>query len=294
LLRRHLSPTDLQLPSLRQLTQAGGAMTAEARAWVRKTFPDADFYVMYGATEATARLTVLPPSQGATRDGSVGLPIPGVTLRIVDERGVDVPRGAVGQLIAHGDNISPGYLNDPERTAETFRDGWLWTGDLARQDDEGFTFLVGRAREMMKIGGRRASPRTVEDVVLQHPAVADCVVAGVEDRLTGESVGVAVVVRDGVAFDADGLRRFCRSHLPAWLVPRVVQVLPRMPRSDNGKVQRGQVASQLQAAARIHAFVLDEGGAPTSPSPTPSRSATAGRITGATTSSSRPQSGEQR
>ncbi len=253
LLRRHVDLKELRLPSLRQLTQAGGAMSPEARSWVRRAFPDAGFFVMYGATEATARLTVLPPSEGVRKDGSIGLPIPGVTLRIVDEGGADVPRGTVGHLIAHGDNISPGYLDDPARTAETFRDGWLWTGDLAHQDEEGFTFLVGRAREMMKIGGRRASPRTVEDVVLQHPSVADCVAAGVPDPLTGEACGLAVVLRDGRSLDDDTLRRFCHARLPSWLVPRVLLRLDRLPRNENGKVLRSHVAEQLQSAVATRA-----------------------------------------
>jgi acyl-CoA synthetase (AMP-forming)/AMP-acid ligase II len=289
LLRRHVDPGQLQLPSLRQLTQAGGAMTPDTRAWVRHAFPRADFFVMYGATEATARLTVLPPHAGLAKDGSIGLPIPGVTLRIVDERGVDVPRGSSGHLIAHGDNISPGYLNDPARTAETFRDGWLWTGDLARQDDDGFTFLVGRAREMMKIGGRRASPRSVEDIVLRHPAVADVVVAGVDDALTGEAVGAAVVVRPGQVIEPDALRRFCRMHLPAWLVPRVVITLPGLPRNENGKVQRALVAERLQAAAHRQSS--------TSSCPDDVRPVSAGTSTPApttdTSSSAFPETGDQ-
>lgn len=266
LLRRHIDPAQLRLPALRQLTQAGGAMTADARAWVRRAFPGADFCVMYGATEATARLTVLPPSDNVAKDGSIGLPIPGVTLRIVNDHGGDVPRGTVGQLIARGDNISPGYLDEPARTAETFRDGWLWTGDLARQDDDGFYFVVGRAREMMKIGGRRASPRTVEDVVHQHPGVDACVAAGVHDELSGEAVGVAVVVKEGRHLEADALRRYCRAHLPGWLVPRVVLVVPRLPRNEHGKVLRSVVADQLRAAARTPAPepARDRPAAPTS------------------------------
>jgi long-chain acyl-CoA synthetase len=250
LLRRHVDPSQLRLPALRQLTQAGGPMNADARTWVRRSFPNSDFYVMYGATEATARLTVLPPAHALTKDGSIGLPIPGVTLRIVDEHGADVPRGEVGQLIARGDNVSPGYLDDPARTAETFRDGWLWTGDLARRDDDGFYFVVGRAREMIKVGGRRASPRTVEDVVQQHPSVEECVAAGIPDAMSGEVVGVAVVVKGGRHLEADALRRFCRAHLPGWLVPRIVHVVPRLPRGDNGKVLRASVADELRAAAR--------------------------------------------
>jgi acyl-CoA synthetase (AMP-forming)/AMP-acid ligase II len=245
-LRRHYAAEVVPVPTLRQVTQAGGAMTTEARAWVRRAFPGVDFHVMYGATEATARLTVMPAARSAEKDGSIGIPIPGVRLRIVDDAGCDTPAGGIGQLIAAGDNISPGYLDDDARTAMTFRDGWLWTGDLARRDDDGYYYVVGRAREMMKVGGRRASPRTVEDVVLAHPAVSDCVACGVADALTGEAVAVAIVVRAGHHVDADALRRFCRSRLPAWLVPRVVELLDRLPRGAHGKVQRGLVAEQLR------------------------------------------------
>ena len=293
LLRRHVDPSQLQLPALRQLTQAGGAMTADSRSWVRRAFPDASFYVMYGATEATARLTVLPPAQAVAKDGSIGLPIPGVTLRVVDEGGFDVPRGDVGQLIARGDNISPGYLDEPARTAETFRDGWLWTGDLARQDDDGFYFVVGRAREMMKIGGRRASPRTVEDVVQQHPSVDDCVAAGVDDELSGEVVGVALVLKEGRHLEADALRRFCRAHLPGWLVPRVVHVVSRLPRNENGKVRRAAVAEQLRASARAQpAAVARDPDAPPSSARTATTTKPVPLSSTPPRASSRPQPGE--
>lgn len=283
LLRRHVDASHLRLPWLRQLTQAGGAMTAEGRAWVRRAFPEADFFVMYGATEATARLTVLPPSRAVEKDGSIGVPIPGVTLRIVDDDGADVARGGVGQLIARGDNISPGYLDEPARTADTFRDGWLWTGDLARRDDDGFFFVVGRAREMMKIGGRRASPRTVEEIVHQHPSVDDCVAAGIHDDLSGEAVGVAVVLKEGRHLEADALRRFCRAHLPGWLVPRVVQFTSRLPRNEHGKVLRAVVAEQLRGAARVQALGVARD--PTPPTTSP-------RTSTQVQPSTRPQPGE--
>ncbi len=294
LLRRHVDAGQLRLPSLRQLTQAGGAMSSEGRAWVRSAFPEAEFYVMYGATEATARLTVLPPAQSVTKDGSIGLPIPGVALRIVNDTGDDVPRGSIGQLIARGDNISVGYLNDPTRTAETFRNGWLFTGDLARQDGDGFYYVVGRAREMMKIGGRRASPRTVEDVVLQNPSVADCVVAGVDDELTGEAVAVAVVLKEGRHLDADGLRRFCRAHLPGWLVPRVVHFTTHLPRNENGKVLRAVVAEHLQAAAQVAQFGAATDSEPGSSSVSlPRRLATAERYPEADSASALPPQGDR-
>jgi acyl-coenzyme A synthetase/AMP-(fatty) acid ligase len=249
LLRRHIEPARLALPALRQVTQAGGAMKSETRAWVRQAFPQAAFFSMYGATEATARLTIVPAEKSVEKDGSIGIPIPGVHVRVVDDDGADVPRGATGHLVAAGDNISPGYLDDPERTAETFRGGWLWTGDLAREDDDGYLYVVGRAKEMMKIGGRRASPRTVEDVVIAHPDVADAVVCGVRDEMNGEVVAVALVEKEGRHVEHEALRRFCRQRLPAWLVPRFVQVLARLPRNENGKVQRANVAAGLQRVA---------------------------------------------
>ena len=148
IIRRQVDVSTIALPQLRYLTQAGGAMSLDTISWARAAFAPAELVVMYGQTEATARLTYLPPGRADDKQGSVGLPIPGVTLRVVDGSGHEVPVGETGELVARGANVTPGYLDDPGETASILRDGWLWTGDLAACDEDGFIYLKGRAREI--------------------------------------------------------------------------------------------------------------------------------------------------
>ena len=173
IIRRMVDVSSLVLPRLRYVTQAGGPMAPETIAWARKAFHPARLFVMYGQTEATARLSYLPPDRAAEKEGSVGIPIPGVELRVVDEAGSELPPGDIGELVARGANVTPGYLDEPEETAAILRDGWLWTGDLACRDTEGFIYLRGRVREILKVGGKRVSPVEIEQTITRHPDVRD-------------------------------------------------------------------------------------------------------------------------
>jgi acyl-CoA synthetase (AMP-forming)/AMP-acid ligase II len=214
---------------------------------VRANLPHTTFFVMYGATEATARLSFVPPDRSVEKDGSIGIAIPGVELRVVDDHGQPVPRGEMGNLVARGDNISPGYLDDAERQASTFKGGWLWTGDLAKEDADGFFFVVGRAREMLKIGGHRVSPREIEEVVLRHPAVSEGLVCGVSDPVTGDAACAVVVCREGQTLDESELRRFCAQTLPPYKTPKHLRLTDALPRNENGKIRRADVATATRA-----------------------------------------------
>src|SRR5262249_15039562 len=151
IIRRSIDPSRLSFPRLRYLTQAGGAMARDTIAWVRRSFHPASLFVMYGQTEATARLSYLPPERAVDKEGSIGIPIPGVELQVVDDQGRELPRGETGYLVARGDNVTQGYLDDPEETRSILRDGCLWTGDLASCDHDGFFFHPGRAKEIPEI-----------------------------------------------------------------------------------------------------------------------------------------------
>lgn len=219
ILRRQVDVSSMEFPNLRYVTQAGGAMAPDTMAWTRKAFEPARLFVMYGQTEATARLSCLPPEQAVHKAGSIGIPIPGVELKVVDPVGLEVHTGEVGELIARGENITPGYLDEPEETAAILHDGWLWTGDLASQDQDGFFFHRGRAKEILKIGGHRVSPIEIEQVIMLHPDVADAGVCGVPDDPMGERPVAFVVCRTGEGLDEQTLRRFCRERLEAFKVP---------------------------------------------------------------------------
>ncbi len=245
MIRRKVDVSTLAFPRLRYLTQAGGPMAPDTIAWVRSAFEPAQLYVMYGQTEATARLSYLPPDRAEDKAGSIGIAIPGVALRVVDERGRELPPGEVGELVARGRNVTPGYLDEPAETARLLRDGWLWTGDLAYRDDDGFFFHRGRAKEILKIGGHRVSPVEIEQVIARHPDVAEAAVVGVKHDLLGEVPAAVIVSRPGTSpTDAD-LRRHCLERLPAYQVPVSFSFVETLPRSESGKLQRAELAARL-------------------------------------------------
>ena len=242
ILRRQVDLSSLAWPRLRYLTQAGGAMARDTIRWVRQAFHPARLYVMYGQTEATSRLSYLPPERAEEKEGSIGIAIPGVELKVVDAEGAEVPRGEAGHLVARGDNVTQGYLDDPEETAAILRGGWLWTGDLAWRDADGFFFHVGRSREILKLGGHRVSPAEIEHALESHPEVAEAAVVGVKSELASEAAAAFVVRRPGGAVGESDLRRFCRELLPLYKVPATIRFVDRLPRSPAGKLLRAQLA----------------------------------------------------
>jgi len=241
IIRRQVDVASIAFPRLRYLTQAGGAMAPETIAWVRGAFQPARLFVMYGQTEATARLSYLPPEDGERKRGSIGVPIAGVELRVVDESGGEVPVGTVGHLVARGDNVTLGYLDEPEETAAILHDGWLWTGDLARRDDDGYFFHEGRSKEILKIGGHRVSPVAIEQAVGRHPGVAEVAVVGIPHDLMGEVPAAYFVARDAAGPTDEELRQFCREQLPPYMVPVQFTRVESLPRNEAGKLLRAQL-----------------------------------------------------
>lgn len=233
---------DFDLRSLRYVTQAGGAMPQTLTARLRQALPGAEIFLMYGQTEATARLTYLPPSRLADKAGSVGLPVPGVEIEIhPQDRAAPrraLPPGAVGEICARGPNVMLGYWKDPAATAEVLRDGWLHTGDLGHLDAEGYLFIEGRAVEMIKVGAYRVSPAEIEEVIASLAGVAEAAATAVADELLGQAIKVVVVPAPGAALDARAVKAHCRERLAAYKVPKVVEFSSGLPRTSSGKVQR--------------------------------------------------------
>jgi long-chain acyl-CoA synthetase len=252
LIRRQVDVSTIHFRRLRYLTQAGGEMAPETIAWVRTAFQPAKLYVMYGQTEATARLSYLPPDRAEDKAGSIGIGIPGVELQVVDELGRELPDGEIGELVARGQNVTPGYLEQPGETAAIVRDGWLWTGDLAYRDADGFFFYRGRLKEILKIGGHRVSPAEIEHVLARHPGVADVAVLGLRDDLMGEVPGAVLVPRGNPAPSETELLEFCRERLPSYQVPVSFVFAEALPRNESGKLLRAEVAAQF--IARFAAF----------------------------------------
>jgi acyl-CoA synthetase (AMP-forming)/AMP-acid ligase II len=233
-------------PSLRYVTQAGGAMRPSTVEWVRHTFAPALLYVMYGQTEATARLSFLPPAFAKAKAGSIGRGIPGVELRVVDADGHPCAPGVEGELVARGDNISPGYFKDEEATREMLKGGWLYTGDLGHADSEGFVFIGGRAKEFLKLGGHRTSPVEIENVLLGHPNVAEAAVVGMPDALEGEHAVACVVLKAPKQTSPEALRKFCYKHLPAFKIPKHIYEYTALPKTGAGKLARQLLKQALE------------------------------------------------
>jgi acyl-CoA synthetase (AMP-forming)/AMP-acid ligase II len=222
-------------------------MAPDTIDWVRRAFEPARLFVMYGQTEATARLSYLPPERAQEKRGSIGVAIPGVELRVVDEQGRELPRGETGHLVARGDNVTPGYLDEPEETAAILHDGWLWTGDLALRDADGFFFHQGRSKEILKIGGHRVSPIEIEHVVAEHPDVAEAAVIGAKDPLMGEVPVAFVVPRPERSPAEDALKAFCRARMPPYRVPVRFTLVASLPRNEAGKLLRAELAARAAA-----------------------------------------------
>ena len=185
------------LSRLRYVTQAGAAMTPALIGKLRAAIPTTQVFVMYGQTEASARLSYLPPDRLDDKLGSAGKAIPGVTLKICDPQGRELPRGALGEVVAEGPNVMVGYFRDPDATARVLRPEGLRTGDLGTMDEEGFLFLKGRETEMIKSGGHRLSPLEIEQAVAKAPGVREVAVTGVPDELLGEAIAAFVIPQPG-------------------------------------------------------------------------------------------------
>jgi long-chain acyl-CoA synthetase len=230
---------------LRYVNQAGGAMRAAELRRLQAALPGTEIFVMYGQTEATARLSYLPPQLLTAKLGSVGRAIPGVELRVVDEAGVEVAPGEIGEIVARGANVMLGYLDAPEATARVLRDGWLHTGDLARRDADGDLYIVSRASDFIKCAAYRVGPGEVEEVIAELPEVDDVAVIGVEDEVLGEAL-LACVACAPARFDAERIREHCRGRLPSYKVPTYVVHEPHLPATASGKTRYGELRARYR------------------------------------------------
>lgn len=234
---------DFDLGALRYVTVAGGAMPRPLLERFLKQAPAVRVFVMYGQTEATARLTCLPPEDLDRKPGSVGLPVDGVEIDIRDDDR-PLPRGQVGEIFVRGPNVMLGYWNDPGATAEVLHDGWLRTRDLGYLDEDGYLFLVGRATDMIKVGAFRVSPQEIEEVIVALEGVEDAGVVGIPDEVLGQAIKAVVVPRSGARITDMAVKAYCRANLAAYKVPKVVEFAAALPRTSSGKVQRFKLAEE--------------------------------------------------
>lgn len=238
LLLERVKPADYDLSSLRYLTQAGGAMSPALTARVRAALPHARLFLMYGQTEATSRLTWLPPERLDDKAGSVGIPVDGVELRIAREDGSDAAPGEDGEVRVRGPNVMRGYWRHPDATAAVLQDGWLRTGDLGRVDEEGFLYLAGRRSDMIKTGAHRVHPVDVEDAIAEMPGVVEVAVVGVDDAVMGQVIRAFVVAPSLPPQSENRVKAHCRERLAGYKIPRDIVFVNALPRTASGKVRR--------------------------------------------------------
>ena len=236
LLRRsHLQ--SIALPGLRRFLQAGGVLAPESVQEMRNIVPMTNFFVMYGQTEATARISCLPPDRLGEKLGSAGVPLDNLTTRIVDDKGQELPNGQTGEIQVRGPSVCGGYLDEPEATQRKFDHGWLKTGDLGSRDEEGCLWIKGRTGEFIKIRGFRVSFAEVEAKVAAIPGVYECAAAGAHHSEAGEALTLFIVGENG---DHALVERVRHALPPHWTCISV-KVVAELPRTANGKIARSQL-----------------------------------------------------
>ncbi len=245
LLLRRTDLSSYDLSSLRYMTVAGGPMSHGQISRLRELVGGTDFFVMYGQTEASPRLTCLPSEDLDRKIGSAGKAIAGVELRIRDENGGDLTPGTVGEVCARGDNVMLGYWKDQGESDQVLKDGWLWTGDLGHMDEEGYLFLKGRSREMIKSGAHRIAPAEIEEVIQSIPGVKEVVVTGIEDDLLGEAPKAWVIPTEADQALRTKILHECQRRLARFKVPKAVEFRTDFPRTASGKVRRHLLGSGM-------------------------------------------------
>jgi len=244
ILLRRSKLTTLDFPALRYVQQAGGQLAPPFIQELRSALPGKQIFIMYGQTEATARLSYLPPQLLDSKLGSVGVGIPGVKLSVVKENGSPVRPGETGEIVAEGENVCLGYWH--EEDSGCFRDGKLYTGDLATIDEDGFIYIVDRAKDFLKCGGKRVSARHLENVLLENEELLEAAVIGAPDEVLGEAAVAYVVLRDPKSgTDVSDLEAHCRRKLPPAFVPKDFVFLRSLPKNSSGKVLKSVLKNQV-------------------------------------------------
>ncbi len=222
--------------SLRAITFSGNKLPPTTLDRLTEALPGVKIFSMYGLTESSTRACYVPPELLSKKKGSCGRSLPGVELRIVGEDGLTLSSGQVGEVLLRGPNIMQGYFADPELTAKTLVDGWLRTGDLGRLDEDGYLYLEGRKKDIIKCAGERISPVEIEEVLIKHPGVAEVAVIGNPDPMLGEIVH-AFVVPLGSLKEGE-LRAFCAKNLSHHKIPRRYTIIEELPKTATGKVRK--------------------------------------------------------
>jgi long-chain acyl-CoA synthetase len=252
-----LQMRDLQpgaFPDLRYITNTAAALPPAHIERLRELFPGVRLYSMYGLTECK-RCTWLPPSELSTRPGSVGIAIPNTEAYVVDDAGARVEPGVTGELVIRGPHVMKGYWQDEAATDRALKPGphpWekvLHTGDLFRTDADGFLYFVGRKDDIIKSRGEKVSPKEVENVLYALPGIREAAIVGVPDSVLGMAIKAVVALDEGATISRDDVIRHCARHLEDFMIPKAVDFRPTLPKSENGKINRREIAEKELGAA---------------------------------------------
>lgn len=229
------------LSSIRWIDIFGAPSSPDALRRFYQYCPEAMLFNGWGLTETNAPTTVIP--MGSKKVESVGRPAPWIEIKIFDEDDKEVSQGKVGEIVVRGWVVTDGYYKDPQATAEAMRGGWFHTGDLGRFDSEGYLYIVGRIKEMIKVGGEIVFEPEVEAAIHKHPEIAEVAAIGVPDKLRGEVPKAFVVLKEGSKITEDELRYFCREHLAHFKIPHYFEFIPVLPKNRAGKIDKEKLRS---------------------------------------------------
>ncbi len=234
-------PESYDVSSLRTCISGGSAMPVEVMKKFEKTF-DCIVLEGYGLSETSPVASFNQPDI-ERKPGSIGVPVRGVEMKLLDDDGKDVEQGEVGEIAIKGENVMKGYWGKEEETKEAIPDGWFLSGDMAKQDEDGYYFIVDRKKDLIIRGGYNVYPREVEEALYEHDAVAEVAVIGIQDDDLGEEVGAAVALKDGEKADPEELQAFAKERLAAYKYPRSVWIVDELPKGPTGKILRREVSA---------------------------------------------------
>jgi long-chain acyl-CoA synthetase len=238
-LLNHPGREDADVSSLRICASGGSSMPVEVMRGFEEAF-GCKVLEGYGLSETSPIASFNHPDRDR-KPGSIGTPIAGCEMRLVDDAGDDVAPGEIGEILIKGSNVMKGYWERPDATAESIKDGWFASGDMAKIDDDGYFFIVDRKKELIIRGGYNVYPREVEEVLYEHPAVREAAVVGVPHDEWGEEVGAAVALKEGASVDADELRAFVKEQVASYKYPREIWFVDELPKGPTGKILKREI-----------------------------------------------------
>jgi long-chain acyl-CoA synthetase len=243
----HPDRDKVDVSCLRLCASGGAAMPGETLRGFEEAFR-CKILEGYGLSETSPVASFNHPDK-ERKIGSIGTPIEGVEMKVVDEQDNDLPTGEVGEIVIRGHNIMKGYWRREEATEEAMRGGWFHTGDMAKVDEDGYFFIVDRKKDMIIRGGYNVYPREVEEVLYQHPDVLECAVLGVPDESLGEEVGAVVVLKEGKSADAEDLQSYVKGEVAAYKYPRKVWFVDELPKGPTGKILKREIEAPAEVRA---------------------------------------------